>query len=90
MKLKLFTSDATNSSEKEFNLPTFEGTKGLQAVKEGRFPGKTVIFPTISGLPLISVEEMKDRLPNVWNKLKDGKFWTREAETELYETHLPK
>ena len=34
MKLKLFTSDATNSSEKEFNLPTFEGTKGLQAVKE--------------------------------------------------------
>ena len=63
---------------------------GLQAVKEGRFPGKTVIFPTISGLPLISVEEMKDRLPNVWNKLKDGKFWTLEAETELYETHLPK
>ncbi len=34
MKLKIFTSDASNSSEKEFNLPTFEGTKGLQAVKE--------------------------------------------------------
>jgi large subunit ribosomal protein L4 len=34
MKLKIFTSDATNSSEKEFNLPTFEGKKGLQAVKE--------------------------------------------------------
>jgi large subunit ribosomal protein L4 len=34
MKLKIFTSDATNSSEKDFNLPTFEGTKGLQAVKE--------------------------------------------------------
>jgi large subunit ribosomal protein L4 len=34
MKLKIFTSDAANSSEKEFNLPTFEGTKGLQAVKE--------------------------------------------------------
>lgn len=34
MKLKIFTSDATTSSEKEFNLPTFEGTKGLQAVKE--------------------------------------------------------
>jgi len=34
MKLKIFTSDATNSSEKEFNLPTFEGNKGLQAVKE--------------------------------------------------------
>src|SRR5882757_5593961 len=34
MKLKIFTSDATKSSEKEFNLPVFEGTKGLQAVKE--------------------------------------------------------
>src|SRR5665213_2730931 len=34
MKLKIFTSDASNSSEQEFNLPTFEGTKGLQAVKE--------------------------------------------------------
>ena len=34
MKLKLFTSDATKSSEKEFNLPTFEGSRGLQAVKE--------------------------------------------------------
>ena len=34
MKLKLFTSDASKSSEKEFNLPTFKGDKGLQAVKE--------------------------------------------------------
>ena len=34
MKLKIFTSDATKSSEKDFNLPTFEGSKGLQAVKE--------------------------------------------------------
>src|ERR1700712_6125775 len=34
MKLKIFTSDASNSSEKEFNFPTFEGTKGLQGVKE--------------------------------------------------------
>lgn len=34
MKLKLFTSDASKSSEKEFNLPTFEGDRGLQAVKE--------------------------------------------------------
>jgi large subunit ribosomal protein L4 len=34
MKLTVFTSDASNSSEQEFALPTFEGTKGLQAVKE--------------------------------------------------------
>jgi large subunit ribosomal protein L4 len=34
MKLTVFSSDAANSSEKEFNLPTSEGNKGLQAVKE--------------------------------------------------------
>ena len=34
MKFKVFTSDATQSSEKDFTLPTFEGNKGLQAVKE--------------------------------------------------------
>ena len=35
MKLTVFSADGTKSSEKEFaNLPTFEGDKGLQAVKE--------------------------------------------------------
>ncbi len=34
MKLKFFTIDATKSSEKDFNIPTFEGTRGQQAVKE--------------------------------------------------------
>jgi len=34
MKLIVFTSDAAKSSEQEFKLPTFEGSKGLQAVKE--------------------------------------------------------
>jgi large subunit ribosomal protein L4 len=34
MKLKIFTPDATQSREADFNLPAFEGTKGLQAVKE--------------------------------------------------------
>ena len=35
MKLKVFTPDASSSAEKEFDgIPTFEGDKGLQAVKE--------------------------------------------------------
>jgi large subunit ribosomal protein L4 len=35
MKFTVFSSDATTSSEKDFDgLPTFEGDKGLQAVKE--------------------------------------------------------
>jgi large subunit ribosomal protein L4 len=34
MKLTVFTSDASKSSQQEFALPTFEGDKGVQAVKE--------------------------------------------------------
>jgi large subunit ribosomal protein L4 len=34
MKLKVYSSDASKTSEKEFNVPTFEGDKGVQAVKE--------------------------------------------------------
>jgi large subunit ribosomal protein L4 len=35
MKLKVFSSDGTTSREQDFTgLPTFEGDKGLQAVKE--------------------------------------------------------
>jgi large subunit ribosomal protein L4 len=35
MKLKVFTSDGTTSREQDFaGFPTFEGDKGLQAVKE--------------------------------------------------------
>jgi Threonine dehydrogenase and related Zn-dependent dehydrogenases len=56
---------------------------GLQAVKEGRFPGKTVIFPQVEDLPLTSLADLKTVRPKVYEKLKDGHFWTDEAEEEL-------
>ncbi len=34
MKLTVFSPDGTSSREEDFTLPTFEGDKGLQAVKE--------------------------------------------------------
>lgn len=34
MKLKVYSSDASKSSEQEFNIPTFADNKGVQAVKE--------------------------------------------------------
>jgi large subunit ribosomal protein L4 len=34
MKLKVYSPDGTTSTEKDFSLPTFEGDRGLQAVKE--------------------------------------------------------
>ena len=57
--------------------------EGLKAVKEGWFPGKTLIFPLIHGLGLTPLAELKDIYPTVYEKLKEGKFWTNEAEEEL-------
>jgi threonine dehydrogenase-like Zn-dependent dehydrogenase len=57
--------------------------EGIAAVKNGTFAGKTLIFPLIPDLPLTPLTELKTVLPNVAAKLKDGKFWTKEAEAEL-------
>ena len=56
---------------------------GMLAAKEGRFPGKIVIYPQIRGLGLTAVSDLKDRLPKVHARLTDGMFWNREAENEL-------
>lgn len=57
--------------------------EGIAAVKEGRFPGKTLIFPLIPDLPLTPLSDLKTVYPTVYVKLKDGQFWTKEAEKEL-------
>jgi hypothetical protein len=63
---------------------------GIAAVKEGRFPGKTLIFPQIRDLPLTPLSDLKNLYPSVYAKLKDGKFWTKEAEEELFRITLGK
>ena len=55
---------------------------GLQAVKETTFPGKIVIYPNIKEYPLTALPDLKDKLPSVYAKLKDGQVWTVEAEQE--------
>ena len=62
---------------------------GLQAVDQTRFPGKIVIYPHIKPLPLTALSDLKDVLPTVYAKLKDGREWTTEAEAELLEVMLP-
>lgn len=56
---------------------------GLQALIDATYPGKVVIFPNIRDLPLTSVTDLQDVLPNVAAKLKDGRTWTKEAEKEF-------
>ena len=63
--------------------------EGLQAVKDTVFPGKVVIYPNIRDFPLTAVPDLKDKLPSVYAKLKDGREWTVEAEKEFLRLMLP-
>ena len=56
---------------------------GLAGVRDGRFPGKTVIFPNIANLPLTALTDLAPIRPNVYAKLLDGTIWTKAAEDEL-------
>jgi L-sorbose 1-phosphate reductase len=58
---------------------------GVEAMMAGRYPGKVVIFPQISGLPLMSLAELKEKFPTVAEKLAEGDVWTAEAEAALVE-----
>ena len=62
---------------------------GLQAVLDTAFPGKVVIYPNIRDMPLTAVTELKETLPSVHAKLRDGREWTVEAEQEFLRLMLP-
>ena len=57
----------------------------IQSVMDSRYPGKVVIFPQIHNLPLTSLKELKDKLPEVAKKLGEDMMWTNEAEEALIE-----
>jgi len=57
----------------------------IQSVMDSKYPGKVVIFPQIHNLPLTSLKELKDRLPDVAEKLGEDLMWTNEAEEALIE-----
>ena len=61
---------------------------GFQAVMDTSFPGKVVIYPHIKELPLTALADLKDVLPSVYAKLKDGREWTNEAEAEFLRVTL--
>jgi threonine dehydrogenase-like Zn-dependent dehydrogenase len=63
--------------------------KGLEAVQNQVYPGKVVIYINIKEFPLTAVPDLKDVLPSVYAKLKDGREWTNEAEEEFLRLMLP-
>ncbi len=61
--------------------------EGIQAVIDGKFAGKIVIFPQIEDLPLLGLDELEKVLPEVAAKLEAGNMWTAEAEEALFEKY---
>lgn len=58
---------------------------GIEAMIDARYPGKILIFPQLKSLPLLGLDELKDQLPSVAEKLGEGNTWNRDAEAALFE-----
>ncbi len=61
---------------------------GLQALVDGSYSGKVLIFPQIHDLPLMGLDGLKETLPDVAEKLAPGDTWTDEAEKALFDSQL--
>ncbi|MEM8707260.1 MAG: alcohol dehydrogenase catalytic domain-containing protein [Actinomycetota bacterium] len=63
------------------------GRDGIQAVMEGRFAGKVLIFPQVTGVPLTGLGELADVVPDVAAELGPNGEWTDAAERVLHANH---
>jgi threonine dehydrogenase-like Zn-dependent dehydrogenase len=63
--------------------------EGLEGVRDARYPGKVVIYTQILDLPLMSLDEIPEQLPELADKLGPQGCWSQEAEIALLEKYLP-
>ncbi|RYB95457.1 alcohol dehydrogenase [Nocardioides oleivorans] len=61
---------------------------GLQALVDGSYSGKVLIFPQIDDLPLMGLDELEEKLPEVAAKLGPGNTWNGEVEKALFDSQL--
>jgi threonine dehydrogenase-like Zn-dependent dehydrogenase len=61
---------------------------GLQALVDGSYSGKVLIFPQVHDLPLMGLHELKETLPEVAEKLGPGDTWNDEAERTFLDSQL--
>jgi len=59
------------------------GQDGIQAMVDGRFAGKIMIFPQLTGLPLTGLDDLAAEHPDIREAMVDGHLWTNEAEDLL-------
>ncbi|MDK2982347.1 MAG: L-sorbose 1-phosphate reductase [Chloroflexota bacterium] len=62
---------------------------GLEALINGTYAGKIIIFPQLNDLPLLGLEELDERYPRVAEKLGENHLWTIAAEQALIEELWP-
>lgn len=62
--------------------------EALQALMDGRFPGKIVIFPALHDLPLTALADLQASEPGVAAALAPDGTWTSAAEARLFDRHL--
>ena len=60
-------------------------TDGIRAVENRSIAGKIIVYPACRDLPLVPLEELDRKLPEVAARLCEG-LWTKEAEEKLLET----
>ena len=59
--------------------------KGLDAVANAKFPGKTVIFPNCPEMPLTPIEKIESLVPSIGKTLKADESYTTATEKALLE-----
>jgi len=62
---------------------------GIRAMSAKTYPGKIVVFPLVTDFPLTALSDLKQVLPEVYDKLGSGGAWTGEAEAAFLEATLP-
>ena len=60
-------------------------TDGIRAVENRSIAGKIVVYPACKDLPLVPLEKMNEKMPQVAEYLNNG-LWTRQAEQKLLES----
>jgi len=61
---------------------------GIEAMIAARFPGKILIFPQLEDLPLLGLDELAEKLPEVAKALGEGDTWNIAAEHALFEQFI--
>lgn len=55
---------------------------GIRAVENHSISGKIIVYPSVSGLPLLTLDKLQQSMPEVAKKLSEG-LWTKDAEDVL-------